>query len=78
MLDEVMLDAGFFRLCEDLFPVDHPAAHFRHFVERVAEILRESANDKHTAELRRIERVTGVKLAAAEVVAMEADRTMSC
>jgi hypothetical protein len=67
------LEADVDMLADEILP-----PHSEEENERVAEILRESANDKHTAELRRIERVTGVKLAAAEVVAMEADRTMSC
>ena len=46
-------------------------------MERVAEIMRNSANEEHAAALRRVERVTGVKLAAAEVVAIDGDRTMS-
>ena len=36
---------------------------------RVAEILRDRANAEHAAELRRVERVTGIKQAGAELVA---------
>ena len=36
---------------------------------RVAEILRDSANAEHAAELRRVERVTGIKQSGAELVA---------
>ena len=36
---------------------------------RVAELMRDSANKKHAAELRRVERVTGIKQAGAELVA---------
>jgi hypothetical protein len=36
---------------------------------RVAELMRDSANEEHAAALRRVERVTGVKQSGAELVA---------
>jgi hypothetical protein len=35
---------------------------------RVAEIMRDRANEEHAAELQRVERVTGVKLTSAELI----------